>query len=323
MASEQKKSSFDAEQLRQALTGVCGILVTPFNADGELAVEKQKPIVDRAIAAGVHTLVANGNTGEYYALTDREAEAMANRTAEHIGGRVPFIGGVGRSIDDAIRLARASVAASADAIMIHQPPDPFVAPRGLVDYVKRVRDSVDGTPVILYLRNDAIGTDCIAGLCSVDGVIGVKWATPNPLKLSNAIAACDPSIAWVGGLAETWAPAFYACGARGFTSGLINIWPERSVAINVALEAGNMAEARHLISEMQVFEDIRAEDMGGSNVSGVKLALALTGLDCGAARPPSAWPLLDEQARRLAGFLSENDLMPGELDEISGLASGG
>ncbi len=46
-------------------------------------------------------------------------------------------------------------------------------------------------------------------------VKGVKWATPNPMKLAEAKAACDPSIVRVGGLAEVWAPAFYAVGARG------------------------------------------------------------------------------------------------------------
>ena len=30
-------------------------------------------------------------------------------------------------------------------------------------------------------------------LCAVPGVKGVKWATPNPLKLAEAQAACDPS----------------------------------------------------------------------------------------------------------------------------------
>ena len=49
----------------------------------------------------------------------------------------------------------------------------------------------------------------------------MKWATPNPMRLAEAAAAADPRIAWVAGLAETWAPILYAAGARGFTSGLI------------------------------------------------------------------------------------------------------
>ena len=46
--------------------------------------------------------------------------------------------------------------------MVHQPPDPFVAPRGLVDYVARVAEAADGLPLVLYLRNDAIGTATLA-----------------------------------------------------------------------------------------------------------------------------------------------------------------
>ena len=116
----------------------------------------------------------------------------------------------------------------------------------------------------------------------------MKWATPDPLKLAEAIAACDPSITWVGGLAEIWAPNFYAVGARGFTSGLINIWPERSLAIHAALEAGDYPNANSLIAGMRAFEDIRAEEMNGTNVTGVKAALQATGHDCGPTRAPSA-----------------------------------
>ncbi|MDD9733033.1 dihydrodipicolinate synthase family protein [Mameliella sp. AT18] len=298
-------------ELSQALTGVSGILVTPFDSAGEIAPDLQKPVVDRAVAAGVHVLTANGNTGEFYGLTVDEACAMVTAAGAHIAGRVPMVAGVGRGVRDAQKLAEASHGAGAAALMIHQPPDPFVAPRGLVDYVRAVREAGQGLPIILYLRNDAIGTDAIAALCNVEGVVGVKWATPNPMKLKAAIAACPDHIIWTGGLAEVWAPAFYAVGARGFTSGLINVWPDRSVAINSALERGDYAEARRLIAEMQVFEDIRAEDQGGANVPGVKAALQLMGEDCGIARPPAAWPLSDDQMTRLRAFMTTNGLIRG------------
>ncbi|MGN8158506.1 dihydrodipicolinate synthase family protein [Salinisphaera sp. SWV1] len=300
--------AFDEQYLKQALTGISGILVTPFAADDSLAPQQQGPIVDRAIAAGVHILVANGNTGEFYALTVDEAETMVCVAADHIAGRVPLVAGVGRGIKDACRLASASAKAGADALMIHQPPDPFVAPRGIVDYVRRVADAADGLPLVLYLRNDSIGLDVIESLCALDRVVGVKWATPNALKLSAAIRAVNSDIVWVGGLAEVWAPVFYSVGARGFTSGLINVWPEQSVAIHRALEAADYEQAQRLITQMQVFEDIRAEELGGTNVTGVKAALQLMGLDCGPARPPSAWPLTAEQAERLTHFWKENDI---------------
>ena len=295
--------------LTTALRGVSGILVTPFDAAGELAPDRLGPIVDRAVGAGVHVLTVNGNTGEFYGLDTDEAVATAQAAGAHIAGRCPMIGGVGRGIRDACRLAEATARAGAAGLMIHQPPDPFVSPRGIADYVRAVRDAGGGLPLVLYLRNDGIGVDAIADLCAVEGVVGVKWATPNPMKLAAAMAASPQDIVWVGGLAEVWAPSFYAVGARGFTSGLINVWPAHSVAIHSALEAGDYATARDLIARMRVFEDIRAEEQGGANVPGVKAALALMGEDCGAARPPAAWPLDADQMGRLEAFMTQAGLI--------------
>lgn len=295
--------------LTSALGGISGILVTPFDASDAIAPVRLAPIVDRAVAAGVHILVANGNTGEFYSLSTDEAVAMADAAARHVAGRVPLLCGIGRALPDALRLARAARAAGADGLMIHQPPDPFVSPRGVVDYIRRVGEAGDGLPLVLYLRNDAMGTAAIAELCAVEGVVAVKWATPNPMRLAEAAAAADPSITWVAGLAETWAPALYAVGARGFTSGLINVWPERSMQIHAALERGDFAGANRLIAGMRAFEDIRAEEMNGANVTGVKAALALQGLDCGPARPPAAWPPTPRQSRGLAAFLEANGLL--------------
>lgn len=298
-----------AHDLDKALTGISGILVTPYDSKGEIAPAKLAPIIDRALAAGMHIPVVNGNTGEFYALTTDEAVSMAQAVCDMVGTRAPVLAGVGRGIRDACRLARASADAGAAALMIHQPPDPFVAPRGTVDYIKAVADASGGLPMMLYLRNDAIGTDAIARLCAVPGVKGVKWATPNPLKLAEAKAACDPAIVWVGGLAEVWAPPLYAVGARGFTSGLINVWPERSMAIHAALDGGDYDAANALIREMRAFEDIRAEEMNGTNVTGVKAALQALGMDCGPTRPPSAWPLTQAQQAKLQGFLSASGLI--------------
>lgn len=293
--------------LDQALTGISGILVTPYDDADTVAPQKLAPILDRALDAGVHMPVVNGNTGEFYALTTDEACTMVREVADLLDGRAPLLAGVGRGIKDACRLAKASAQAGATALMIHQPPDPFVSPRGTVDYIKAVSDAA-GLPMMLYLRNDAIGTQAIADLCAIEGVKGVKWATPNPLKLSEAIQACDPSIVWVGGLAEVWAPPLYAVGARGFTSGLINVWPERSMSIHAALEVGDYDTANALIAGMRTFEDIRAEELNGTNVTVVKSALIAQGLGCGPTRPPSAWPLTQPQSVKLCEFMKANGL---------------
>ncbi|MBV9785488.1 MAG: dihydrodipicolinate synthase family protein [Acidisphaera sp.] len=287
-----------------ALPGISGILVTPFDNDDHVAPQRLKPIIDRAVGAGVHILTANGNTGEFYGLTTAEAERMVHAAAELIDGRVPLLAGVGRSIGDAVTLARASREAGAAALMVHQPPDPFVAPRGVVSYVRRIAEAGQGLPVVLYLRNDGIGFEAIEQLCRIPGVAGVKWASPTPLRLAEAIRRADPKIVWVGGLAETWAPPLCAVGARGFTSGLINVWPEHSLAIHAALAAGDYPKAGKLIATMSAFEELRSEEGNGTNVTVVKSALQLMGNDCGHVRPPGAWPLTDRQTMDLRRALT-------------------
>lgn len=81
------------------------------------------------------------------------------------------------------------------------------------------------------------------------------------------------------------------------------------MAIHTALEAGDYAAANALIAGMRAFEDIRAEEMNGTNVTGVKAALQAMGRDCGPTRAPSAWPLTDAQERTLQTFMHENGLI--------------
>ena len=65
-----------------------------------------------------------------------------------------------------------------------------------------------------------------------------------------------------------------------------------------------------LIAVMAGFEEIRAEEQNGTNVTGVKAALQLIGEDCGPARPPSAWPLTDAQMKKLRERLQAWGLRP-------------
>ena len=58
------------------------------------------------------------------------------------------------------------------------------------------------------------------------------------------------------------------------------------------------------IAIMAPFEELRAEEQNGANVSGVKAALQMIGIDCGPTRPPSAWPLSEPQSRKMRARLA-------------------
>ena len=294
-----------SKQRIAALNGVSGILVTPFDKSDIIDARPLKPIIDRAVGAGISALTVNGNTSEFYGLTFDEARRMQAAVPPLVEKRAFVTVGVGRSVGEACTLARSARSDGADAIMIHQPPDPFRAPRGVLEYVSRVADAADGLPVVLYLRDDSGGAEFIDKLCRMPGVAGVKWATPNVMILAAAIRRL-PEVAWICGLAEPWAPPMTAVGARGFTSGIINVAPHLSQGVLDALNRGEFATAGKLIARLEPFERLRATEGNGANVSVVKAALAIQGHNVGHARPPAAWPLAsevtDEIRRILAGW---------------------
>jgi 4-hydroxy-tetrahydrodipicolinate synthase len=284
------------------LAGISGILVTPFDAEDRPAPARLAPIIARCAAAGVEALTVNGNTSEFYALTFAEAERMQAEVPALVARRAFVVAGVGRSVGEAARLAARARADGADAVMIHQPPDPFAAPRGVVDYVRRVAEAAR-LPVVLYLRNPGIGDAAIGALTAIPGVVAVKWASPDLMALARAIRAA-PHLLFVCGLAEPWAPPMAALGAQGFTSGLINVAPARSVAILDAIRAGDMPRANALVAGIAEFEALRAAEQAGANVSIVKAALALMGEDVGPTRPPAAWPVAPESLARLGALMA-------------------
>jgi 4-hydroxy-tetrahydrodipicolinate synthase len=213
------------------------------------------------------------------------------------------VAGVGRSIAEACALARAARADGCDAVMVHQVPDPFRAPRGVAAYLAHVAAAADGLPVILYLRDETAGPDAVAALFATRNLVAVKWASPNLMALAAARRAA-PHLAFICGLAEPWAPPMHALGARGFTSGVINVAPHLSLAVLRALERGDIDAANAAIAAIEPFEKLRAAEGGGANVSVVKAALALRGEAVGDARPPAAWPLLPAALEALRGVLA-------------------
>lgn len=284
------------QKVRTALAGISGVHVTPYTASGAIDRALLGRVVDRIAVAGIHNIVSAGNTGEFYALVPDEVRAVHDGAIEANAGRSLLTAGVGRSLKEAIELGRRARDGGADALMAHQPLDPFAAPQAQAAYFKAIAEAVD-LPLVAYVRSDAMSLSDILGVANHPNVAGVKFATTNLMLLSECIRSSVPGTAlWVCGLAEGWAAPFYAAGARGFTSGLVNVDPARSLAIHAALESGYVDRARDLVATIARFEQMRTRFGNGANVTVVKEALEMLGFPVGPVRLPGL-PQLDEQDR--------------------------
>lgn len=292
------------EKIRQALKGISGVPVTPYGADGQIAAGLLTPLIRRLADAGIHNLMAAGNTGEFFSLSLDEIRRVHAITAEAADGRTLISAAVGRSLVEAKALARDAIAAGCGAIMSHHPMDPFASPAAQVDYFLSLADAAT-VPVIAYVRTDTFSVDDFRRLGAHENIAGVKYASTTLMLLADVIRqSADLDTIWVCGLAEAWAPAFYAIGAQGFTSGFVNVFPEVSLQVHAALVRGDYPAARALIDRFAGFEELRTRYRNGSNVTVVKEALAILGTDMGPVRLPGVPKLSKAERAELEAIIA-------------------
>jgi 4-hydroxy-tetrahydrodipicolinate synthase len=285
-----------SDKVRSALRGISGVHVTAWKGDGEADWALTGKIVARIAQAGIHNIVSAGNTGEFYPMTTDEVVRSHAVAAEAAAGKALVTAGIGRSLREAIATGKLAAKAGCDAVMVHHPLDPFAAPQSQADYIVAIAEALT-IPLVAYIRSDAIGVKDLARVATHANVAGVKFASSNMMLLAECVRATQGSSAnWICGLAEGWAAPFHALGARGFTSGLVNVAPERSLAIWQALEANDYDRARRLVDEIAGFETLRTKYGNGANVTVVKEALGLLGTNVGPVRLPGL-PELNESER--------------------------
>jgi 4-hydroxy-tetrahydrodipicolinate synthase len=293
----------DADALRSTLATAVVVPVVPFHAGGRPDWDTYAALTGRLIDGGITVITPNGNTGEFYALSHAEARQVIETAAAASRQRAELLAGVGHDIPTAIESARHARDHGARMIMIHQPVHPYVAREGWVDYHAAIATAVPDLGIVLYLRNERITGADIAELADrAPNVVGVKYGVRDATTF--AAVARDAGIdrfTWLAGAAELTAPAYWACGAHGFTSGLANVSPGLALAMLEALRKSDFPAAMTIWETVRRFEELRGADASADNVSVVKEALAQLGLCRADVRPPS------------------RPLPPGIKEEISGI----
>ncbi|MCT9931039.1 dihydrodipicolinate synthase family protein [Planotetraspora sp. A-T 1434] len=273
------------DDVRQALRSVVAVTVTPFAPDDRIDEPAYQAAIDRLVRGGVQALTPNGNTGEFYSLSDQELTRAVTLTREAAPDAV-VIAGVGHDVHRAVRLAREAQDLGCQGVMIHQPVHPYQSEEGWTDYHRAIAEAVPDLGLVCYIRSPVVTTRALQELVRhCPNVVGIKYAVPDPVAFAVHAAALS-ELVWVCGLAESWAPFFWAGGAEGFTSGLAVIVPELSVELLELLRAGDQAKALELWRRLKPIEDLRARNASEHNVSVIKEALAQLGVCGRAVRPP-------------------------------------
>jgi 4-hydroxy-tetrahydrodipicolinate synthase len=291
-----------AEDVRKRLQGVAAGLLTPFDPDRQIRHDDLAANAQALYDRGVRTFLATANISEYHSLSRSERTAHAETSVEALPSDACVLAGVGGSTADATELIRSYERVGVDAMMVMPPDHTYVHERGLLDYYRELA-AVTDRPLVPYVRGFDPSVDYLGALTRIDGVVGIKYALDDPVKLGDGVAAGSDDVVWVDGLAEPYAVSFWAEGVEGFSAGVSNFRPEIGLALFDALSAGEWERARELRNACLPYQRLRSEAgtdnriPGAVSVPAVKKGLELAGLSGGTVREPLR-PLSDEESRR-------------------------
>jgi dihydrodipicolinate synthase/N-acetylneuraminate lyase len=156
---------------------------TPFNDDGTLALDLLRELLDFYVGEGVHGMLVNGTTGEWFSQSADERRLVAETAIDAVAGRVPVvIGCTSYTADEVGSFARHAIDAGASGFASTPPPyaKPFDAE--IVAFYEDIAAAVDA-PMMIYNwphgTSVDIGTELAARLAGIDSVVAFKDSTPD------------------------------------------------------------------------------------------------------------------------------------------------
>lgn len=306
--------SSSAEQVRSRLRGVAVGLLTPFDDELEIEHEKIAENAQNLYDEGIRTFLTTANISEYHSLSQDERVSVAETSVDALPSDACTLAGVGGSTPEAKDLIRAYDRIGVDAMMIMPPDHTYIHEQGLLDYYRSLA-SVTESPLVPYVRGFDPSIEYLASLTRVEGVVGIKYALKDPVKLGAGVAAGADDVVWVDGLAEPFAVSFWAEGVEGFSAGVSNFRPEIGLELFDALSEGDWERAsqlRNICLPYQNFRDETGQEnsiQGAVSVPAVKKGLELAGLNGGNVREPIR-PLAPEEERKAEELYSrlEDDI---------------
>ncbi|HTV49603.1 MAG TPA: dihydrodipicolinate synthase family protein [Steroidobacteraceae bacterium] len=278
-------------------SGVFPAATTQFDADLALDLRATRAVQGGLLRDGVHGLVLIGTVGEGNSLSAEEKRSVVAAAAEVAAGKVPVIAGVSEfTTASATQFVRDAQALGASGFMVLPAMVYVPTARELERHFRAVADATS-LPLMLYNNPPAyrinIDLPTLERLARVPNIVAIKESAPDSRRFTDLINAFGERFVLFAGLDDV---AFEALtlGARGWVSGLTNVFPAESLALYQAIRAGDLQRALRIY---RWFMPLLHLDSEPDLVQTIKLAEQLLGRGSERVRPPR-WPL--EGARREA-----------------------
>lgn len=294
-----------AAELGSRLQGLLAFPLTPFTPENRINAPLLRRQVERLLGAGAIAVCPACGTGEFFSLGPDEYRQVIDATVQQVAGQVPVVAGVGYGP----ALARAYVAvaeqAGADGLLVFPPSPPHAGAAGLEDHYRTVARSTR-LGVILYQRDQVLfEAETVARLAQEPNVVGLKDGIGQVERLLDIRRVVGDRLVLLNGLptAEIHAAALSFCGARGYSSAILNFMPEIATAFYRATQTGDTATMQRLLDDAILPLAAIRRRRPGYAIALVKAGARLRGVPVGPVRPPLR-EVTAEDERDLRGLLS-------------------
>ncbi len=284
--------------------GIFPALTTPFTVNDELDLLMFEKNLYAQLNAGVHGVIIGGSLGEASTLKEFEKEELMKFASKKVEARIPVILNIAEaSTTDAIQQAALAKQWNADGLMLLPPMRYKADDRETVEYFKTVARSVD-LPIMIYNNpvdyKIEVTLDMFEELAECKNITAVKESTrdvSNVTRMKNRFGERYKILCGV----DTIAMEELLLGADGWVAGLVNAFPNETVAIYELVRSGKIEEATNIY---RWFMPLLELDIHPKLVQYIKLAQAQTGLGTEYVRAPRL-VLEGEERKRILKIIND------------------
>jgi len=294
--------------------GVMPAITTQFDAQGNLDLNAFKNNLAHQLKAGVHGIILGGTLGEASTLTIEEKQQLLAVTLGEVQEKIPVIMNIAeQATSEAVRLAQQAEADGADGLMLLPPMRYKATDEETIAYFSEVAQATQ-LPIMIYNNpvdyKIEVTLDMFASLEKHKNITAVKESTRDVTNVTRMINRFGDRFKILCGV-DTLAMETLLMGAHGWVAGLVDAFPEETVAIYTYCKANEIEKARAVF---RWFLPLLELDISPQLVQNIKLCELATALGTGHVRPPRL-PLKGAELERVQQIIKKGlEQRPKNLD---------